>query len=91
MGEILLRKTTPDTASCKQLVASGIQAWNGEKVSMRQAFLQIPQGTMTVQKPPNKPAQNSRFWSVQQTTYLKVFTVVNPYQLKQILQRLTPV
>ncbi|MBW4423232.1 MAG: flavin-dependent dehydrogenase [Nostoc desertorum CM1-VF14] len=96
MREILyLEVPTPDIATVRNWLQTDFEPGNGEKVLTSEGFrLQIPTATTTagVAISENLPAELSVFvWSVQRTTYLKVFRwAEQPFPNEgQILQHLT--
>jgi lycopene cyclase CruA len=96
MKEILyLEVPTPDTETVRNWLQTDFEPGNGEKVLTSEGFrLTIPSSTTTsgVALGENLPAELSVFvWSVQRTTYLKVFRwAEQPFPSEgQILQRLT--
>ncbi|MEH2269530.1 MAG: flavin-dependent dehydrogenase [Nostoc sp.] len=96
MREILyLEIPTPDIATVRSWLQTDFEPGNGEKVLTSEGFrLRIPSGTTIagVTLSENLPAELSVFvWSVQRTTYLKVFRwAEQPFPSEgQILQRLT--
>ncbi|MEH2022354.1 NAD(P)/FAD-dependent oxidoreductase [Nostoc sp.] len=96
MKEILyLEVPTPDIATVRNWLQTDFEPGNGEKVLTSEGFrLKIPTATTTagVAISENLPAELSVFvWSVQRTTYLKVFRwTEQPFPSEgQILQRLT--
>lgn len=96
MREILyLEVPTPDIATVRNWLQTDFEPGNAEKVLTSEGFrLQIPTETTTagVAISENLPAELSVFvWSVQRTTYLKVFRwAEQPFPNEgQILQRLT--
>ncbi|MEH2334159.1 NAD(P)/FAD-dependent oxidoreductase [Nostoc sp.] len=96
MREILyLEVPTPDIATVRSWLQTDFEPGNGEKVLTSEGFrLKIPTATTItgVAVSENLPAELSVFvWSVQRTTYLKVFRwTEQPFPKEgQILQRLT--
>ncbi|ODG96696.1 flavin-dependent dehydrogenase [Nostoc sp. KVJ20] len=96
MREILyLEIPTPDIATVRSWLQTDFEPGNGEKVLTSEGFrLKIPSATTTagVALSENLPAELSVFvWSVQRTTYLKVFRwAEQPFPSEgEILQRLT--
>ncbi|MHC5937213.1 NAD(P)/FAD-dependent oxidoreductase [Nostoc sp.] len=96
MREILyLEVPTPDIATVRSWLQTDFEPGNGEKVLTSEGFrLKIPTATRTAigDISENLPAELSVFvWSVQRTTYLKVFRwAEQPFPNEgQILQRLT--
>jgi lycopene cyclase CruA len=96
MREILyLEIPTPDTASVCNWLQTDFKPGNGEKVLTPEGFrLRTPAGTTNASEaiPEKLPSELSVFvWSVQRTTYLKVFRWADqPFPgERQILQRLT--
>ncbi|MBW4645257.1 MAG: flavin-dependent dehydrogenase [Goleter apudmare HA4340-LM2] len=95
MKEILyLEVPTPDTAAVRSWLQADFTPENGEKLLTPEGFrLKIPAETTTVASTVSEEvAELSVFiWSVQRTTYLKVFRwTEKPYpQERQILQHLT--
>jgi lycopene cyclase CruA len=96
MREILyLEIPTPDIATVRNWLQTDFEPGNGEKLLTSEGFrLKIPSSTTTtgVALRENLPAELSVFvWSVQRTTYLKVFRwAEQPFPSeRQILQRLT--
>ncbi|MEH2244310.1 NAD(P)/FAD-dependent oxidoreductase [Nostoc sp.] len=96
MREILyLEVPTPDIATVRSWLQTDFEPGNGEKVLTLEGFrLKIPTATTTATGAisENLPAELSVFvWSVQRTTYLKVFRwAEQPFPSEgQILQRLT--
>ncbi|MHC5757098.1 NAD(P)/FAD-dependent oxidoreductase [Nostoc sp.] len=96
MREILyLEIPTPDIATVRSWLQTDFEPGNGEKVLTSEGFrLRIPSATTIagVTLSENLPAELSVFvWSVQRTTYLKVFRwAEQPFPSEgQILQRLT--
>ncbi|MBD2339752.1 flavin-dependent dehydrogenase [Calothrix sp. FACHB-156] len=95
MKEILyLEVPTPDTAAVRSWLQADFQPDNGEKINTPDGFrLKVSADTTTAEVPisENLPTELSIFvWSVQRTTYLKVFRWADrPFpQEKQILHRL---
>ncbi|MGF1935635.1 MAG: NAD(P)/FAD-dependent oxidoreductase [Nostoc sp. ChiQUE02] len=96
MREILyLEVPTPDIATVRSWLQTDFEPGNGEKVPTSEGFrLKIPSATTAagVALSENLPTELSVFvWSVQRTTYLKVFRwAEQPFPNEgQILQRLT--
>ncbi len=94
MREILyLEVPTPDIETVRSWLQTDFEPGNGEKVLTSEGFrLKIPTATVEVALSENLPAELSVFvWSVQRTTYLKVFRwAEQPFPREgQILQRLT--
>ncbi|MDZ8260128.1 flavin-dependent dehydrogenase [Nostoc sp. ChiQUE01b] len=96
MKEILyLEVPTPETETVRSWLQTNFEPGNGEKVLTSEGFrLQIPSPTTPAGVAPseNLPTELSVFvWSVQRTTYLKVFRwAEQPFPSEgQILQRLT--
>ncbi|RCJ33006.1 flavin-dependent dehydrogenase [Nostoc punctiforme NIES-2108] len=96
MKEILyLEVPTPETETVRSWLQTDFEPGNGEKVLTSEGFrLQIPSATTPtgVSLSENLPTELSVFvWSVQRTTYLKVFRwAEQPFPSEgQILQRLT--
>jgi lycopene cyclase CruA len=96
MREILyLEVPTSDIATVRSWLQTEFEPGNGEKVLTSEGFrLKIPTATTTATKTisENLPAELSVFvWSVQRTTYLKVFRwAEEPFPKEgQILQHLT--
>ncbi|MEH2359822.1 NAD(P)/FAD-dependent oxidoreductase [Nostoc sp.] len=96
MREILyLEVPTSDIATVRSWLQTDFEPGNGEKVLTSEGFrLKIPTATTTATGDisENLPAELSVFvWSVQRTTYLKVFRwAEQPFpNERQILQRLT--
>ncbi|MEH2086709.1 NAD(P)/FAD-dependent oxidoreductase [Nostoc sp.] len=96
MKEILyLEVPTPETETVRSWLQTDFEPGNGEKVLTPEGFrLQIPSATTPagVSLSENLPTELSVFvWSVQRTTYLKVFRwAEQPFPGEgQILQRLT--
>ncbi|MEH2127745.1 NAD(P)/FAD-dependent oxidoreductase [Nostoc sp.] len=96
MKEILyLEVPTPETETVRSWLQTDFEPGNGEKVLTSEGFrLQIPSATTPagVSLSENLPTELSVFvWSVQRTTYLKVFRwAEKPFPDEgQILQRLT--
>ncbi|MEH2330718.1 NAD(P)/FAD-dependent oxidoreductase [Nostoc sp.] len=96
MKEILyLEIPTPDIETVRNWLQTDFEPGNGEKVLTSEGFrLQIPSATTPagVNLSENLPTELSVFvWSVQRTTYLKVFRwAEQPFPSEgQILQRLT--
>ncbi|BAY33404.1 hypothetical protein NIES2107_53000 [Nostoc carneum NIES-2107] len=95
MKEILyLEVPTPDTAAVRSWLQADFQPDNGEKINTPDGFrLRVSADTTTTTAPisENLPTELSIFvWSVQRTTYLKVFRWADrPFpQERQILHRL---
>ncbi|BAY98507.1 hypothetical protein NIES37_24570 [Tolypothrix tenuis PCC 7101] len=95
MKEILyLEVPTPDTAAVRSWLQADFQPDNGEKINTPDGFrLRVSADTTTATAPisENLPTELSIFvWSVQRTTYLKVFRWADrPFpQERQILHRL---
>ncbi|MBD2164869.1 flavin-dependent dehydrogenase [Calothrix membranacea FACHB-236] len=95
MKEILyLEVPTPDMAAVRSWLQADFQPENGEKINTPDGFrLKVSADTTTAEVPisENLPTELSIFvWSVQRTTYLKVFRWADrPFpQEKQILHRL---
>ncbi|MHC5741869.1 MAG: NAD(P)/FAD-dependent oxidoreductase [Nostoc sp.] len=96
MKEILyLEVPTPETETVRSWLQTDFEPGNGEKVLTSEGFrLQIPSATTPtgVSLSENLPTELSVFvWSVQRTTYLKVFRwAEQPFPSEgEILQRLT--
>ncbi|MEH2043944.1 NAD(P)/FAD-dependent oxidoreductase [Nostoc sp.] len=96
MKEILyLEVPTPETETVRSWLQTDFEPGNGEKVLTSEGFrLQIPSATTPagVSLSENLPTELSVFvWSVQRTTYLKVFRwAEQPFPSEgQILQRLS--
>ncbi|MEH2204767.1 MAG: flavin-dependent dehydrogenase [Nostoc sp.] len=96
MKEILyLEVPTPETETVRSWLQTDFEPGNGEKVLTSEGFrLQIPSATAHtgVSLSENLPTELSVFvWSVQRTTYLKVFRwAEQPFPSeRKILQRLT--
>ncbi len=94
MREILyLEVPTPDIATVRNWLQTDFEPGNAEKVLTSEGFrLKISTATATGAISKNLPAELSVFvWSVQRTTYLKVFRwAEQPFpKEEQILQRLT--